>query len=94
MIDSLLRKSVGSLSQKLAEYIHRALAESLSSFPSRGIKKGDFDVLHSLSMPRVLVEIGFVDTRAGAKFFSDKGQLIRISKQIAQSIADFFTEMS
>jgi len=91
MIDPLVRDDVESLSKKLADHVHNGLARAMRSFPSRGIKKGDFDVLHSLGIPRVLAEIGFVDTPRGAALFSNKLELERISREIARSVASFFS---
>lgn len=89
-IDPLIRASVAARSKELAVRIHKALARTMEKLPSRGIKKGDFDVLHSLGIPRVLVEIGFVDTPQGAEQFSDKKKLLDIAREIARAVGAFY----
>jgi N-acetylmuramoyl-L-alanine amidase len=57
--------------------------------PSRGIKQAGFYVLVGASMPKVLVELGFLSNRQDEAFLKSKDGQLEIAKAIFNSIKEY-----
>ncbi|WP_216829897.1 peptidoglycan-binding protein, partial [Alkalihalobacterium elongatum] len=61
------RSSSSSLSKSLAEEIQKELVKAMET-TDRGVKEGNFRVIREITIPSVLVEVGFIDNNSdGAK---------------------------
>ena len=64
------------------------------SIKNRGHRNAGFVVLKSLTIPSILVELGFITNRKEEKLLNDKRYLIKISKIISLSIFNYFNQIS
>ena len=62
------------------------------SINNRGHRNAGFVVLKSLTIPSILVELGFITNKKEEKLLNDKRYLIKISKIISLSIFNFFNQ--
>lgn len=76
------------LSRRAAEKINRNIM-SATSFPSRGVKHGNFCVIRETNMPAVLVEAGFFSNQKDVQLLRQRAHRIALAKAIAKGIDDF-----
>ena len=72
----------------LAWNIHRQLL-SRTGAVDRGVKRARFAVLKDITVPGVLVEIGFISNRAEERKLNDPKYIEKIARGIAEGIAAF-----
>lgn len=58
----------------------------------RGVKSNDFEVLRSVNMPAILIEIGFLSNPEEVKKLSDENYKNELAKGIAQGILTYLDE--
>ncbi|WP_339886682.1 N-acetylmuramoyl-L-alanine amidase [uncultured Flavobacterium sp.] len=88
---SILQEEYRELSVELAAKVQQAFTKK-TSFRNRGVKEAGFLVLRKITMPRVLIEMGFVSNKEeGAFLNSDKGQ-DKLAEAIANSILEYKKE--
>lgn len=88
---SILQEEYRELSVELAAKVQQAFTKK-TSFRNRGVKEAGFLVLRKITMPRVLIEMGFVSNKEeGAFLNSDNGQ-DKLAEAIANSILDYKKE--
>lgn len=87
IIFSLMQNAYLEQSLDFASYIQKNFDQN-THLKNRGVKQAGFLVLYKTSMPRVLVEAGFISNPDEEKYLnSEKGQ-----KQLASSIYEAFKE--
>ena len=62
------------------------------SIKNRGHRNAGFVVLKSLTIPSVLVELGFISNKKEVQLLNDKRYLTKISKIISLSILNYFNQ--
>lgn len=77
-----------TLSRRAAEKINRQIT-TLTPFPSRGVKHGNFCVIRETSMPAVLVEAGFFSNAKDVQLLRQRAQRNSLAKAIAKGIDEF-----
>ena len=77
-------------SSKIANIVIRNI-EKLS-IKNRGHRNAGFVVLKSLTIPSVLVELGFITNKKEEKLLNNKRYLTKISKIISLSILNYFNQ--
>ena len=88
---SILQEEYRELSVELAAKVQQAFTKKTSS-KNRGVKEAGFLVLRKITMPRVLIEMGFVSNKEeGAFLNSDNGQN-KLAEAIANSIMEYKKE--
>jgi N-acetylmuramoyl-L-alanine amidase len=88
---SILQEEYRELSVELAAKVQQAFTKK-TTFRNRGVKEAGFLVLRKITMPRVLIEMGFVSNKEeGAFLNSDNGQ-DKLAEAIANSILDYKKE--
>lgn len=76
-------------SRFLAEKTEAKLSETIKGLPSRGVKRAGFKVLHSLAMPSILVEFGYVSNSADAAILKNNVNRSKLAQGIYAGVADF-----
>jgi N-acetylmuramoyl-L-alanine amidase len=88
---SILQEEYRELSVELAAKVQQAFTKK-TTFKNRGVKEAGFLVLRKITMPRVLIEMGFVSNKnEGAFLNSDSGQ-DKLAEAIANSILEYKKE--
>lgn len=88
---SILQEEYRELSVELAAKVQQAFTKKTDS-KNRGVKEAGFLVLRKITMPRVLIEMGFVSNKQeGAFLNSDSGQ-DKLAEAIANSILEYKKE--
>jgi len=77
-------------SSKIANIIIRNVKKI--SIKNRGHRNAGFVVLKSLTIPSVLVELGFITNKKEEKLLNNKRYLAKISKIISLSILNYFNQ--
>ena len=77
-------------SSKIANIVIRNIEKI--SIKNRGHRNAGFVVLKSLTIPSILVELGFITNKKEEKLLNDKRYLIKISKIISLSIFNYFNQ--
>lgn len=77
-----------SASIRLAESIHPALVKGYG-LHDRGIKRANLHIVRETTMPSILIEGGFMDSRIDIKKLRDPKVLVNVGKLIAQNFAKF-----
>ena len=72
--------------------IHSHVAAVFASvgLPDRGQKQANFAVLRETKMPAILLEYGFIDSRADAALLDDAAFLERLAQATATGVAEAF----
>lgn len=71
-----------------AELVQSEL-DKLWEIPPRGIKQAPLKVLSSVTMPAILVEIGFISNPQEEKIFQNDDFLLKIAQSLSRAIIDF-----
>lgn len=88
LVTELGRLETQRASARLAKAVQKRLAESRPT-QNRGVRQGSYDVLGELSVPAILVEIGFVDhALEGPELLQPEIQRA-IANAIAQGVLDY-----
>lgn len=88
IVGDLIQTLLLEQSYKLAGYIHgKSLEYKLTS--DRGLKQAGFYVLKWVSMPSVLIEIGFITNKKEVEKLASKEYQKKIAKAIAEGIREF-----
>ena len=77
-------------SSKIANIVIRNIKKL--SIKNRGHRNAGFVVLKSLTIPSVLVELGFITNKKEEKLLNNKRYLTKISKIISLSILNYFNQ--
>ena len=77
-------------SSKIANIVIKNITKL--SINNRGHRNAGFVVLKSLTIPSILIELGFITNREEEKLLNDKRYLIKISKIISLSIFNYFNQ--
>lgn len=87
----LLEKQAKTLyrSKFLAEYTINKLNASVTNLPSRGVKRAGFKVLHSLDMPSILVEFGYISNDADALILKNNINRSRLAQGVYAGVSEF-----
>lgn len=80
--------NVSANTQKLQETIHRNIMDQMD-VADRGEKRANFAVVRQTSMPAVLTENLFIDTKADAAKLKDSKQLDKIAQGHADGIIEY-----
>jgi N-acetylmuramoyl-L-alanine amidase len=76
-------------SRQLAEKVEAQLGASVAELPSRGVKRAGFKVLHSMAMPSVLVEFGYVSNLSDAEILKNYTARTRLAQGLYFGVRDF-----
>ncbi len=75
-------------SRQLAEWVERRFA-TMPGLTSRGVRRAGFRVLHSLSIPSILVELAYMSNPSDVALLHDKNMRWRMAYVIYKGIKDF-----
>lgn len=76
-------------SRQLAEKVETQLGASVVELPSRGVKRAGFKVLHSMAMPSILVEFGYVSNLSDAEILKNYTARTRLAQGLYFGVRDF-----
>lgn len=76
-------------SQQLAHRMNFRLAAAVPGLSSRGVKRAGFKVLHSMSLPSILVELGYISNANEARLLKVQNAQIRLAQAIYLGVRDF-----
>ena len=77
-------------SSKIANIVIRNIKKI--SVKNRGHRNAGFVVLKSLTIPSILIELGFITNKKEEKLLNNKKYLTKISKIISLSILNYFNQ--
>jgi N-acetylmuramoyl-L-alanine amidase len=77
-------------SKKLAETINRKLKKL--DWKNRGVKEGPFFILSGLTMPAILLELGFLSNQDDEEKLLNEEERQRLANSIAEGIREFLSE--
>ena len=77
-------------SSKIANIVIRNIKKI--SIKNRGHRNAGFVVLKSLTIPSILIELGFITNKKEEKLLNNKSYLTKISKIISLSILNYFNQ--
>jgi len=76
-------------SRQLAEKVEAQLSASVVELTSRGVKRAGFKVLHSMAMPSILVEFGYVSNYQDAEILKNYNARTRLAQGLYFGVRDF-----
>ncbi len=76
-------------SQQLAQRVENRMRVAVPGLASRGVKRAGFKVLHSLNLPSILVELGYISNPAEANLLKVQNNQIRLAQSIYLGVRDF-----
>jgi N-acetylmuramoyl-L-alanine amidase len=76
-------------SRQLADRVESRLDASVTSLPSRGVKRAGFKVLHSMTMPSILVEFGYTSNSSDVKVLKNYTYRTRMAQGVYLGVRDF-----
>ena len=76
-------------SRQLAEKVEAQISASVVELPSRGVKRAGFKVLHSMAMPSILVEFGYVSNQQDAEILKNYNARTRLAQGLYFGVRDF-----
>ncbi len=82
-------ESGGQKSQRLADYVRRALCEQIRT-PSRGTQPCNFYVVKHTDMPATLIELAFISNKEEEKLMSSREGVVKMAQGILDGIEDYF----
>lgn len=88
---SILQEEYRELSVELAAKVQQAFTKK-TSFRNRGVKEAGFLVLRKITMPRVLIEMGFVSNKEEGAFLNSESGQSKLAEAIANSILEYKKE--
>ncbi len=88
---SILQEEYRELSVDLAARVQQAFTKK-TTFKNRGVKEAGFLVLRKITMPRVLIEMGFVSNKEEGAFLNSESGQEKLAEAIANSILEYKNE--
>ena len=88
---SILQEEYRDLSIELAAKVQQAFTKK-TTFRNRGVKEAGFLVLRKITMPRVLIEMGFVSNKEEGAFLNSESGQKKLAEAIANSILEYKKE--
>ena len=88
---SILQEEYRELSVELAAKVQQAFTKK-TTFRNRGVKEAGFLVLRKITMPRVLIEMGFVSNKEEGAFLNSESGQEKLAQAIANSILEYKKE--
>lgn len=88
---SILQEEYRELSVELAAKVQQAFTKK-TTFRNRGVKEAGFLVLRKITMPRVLIEMGFVSNKEEGAFLNSEEGQNKLAEAIANSIIEYKKE--
>lgn len=88
---SILQEEYRELSVELAAKVQQAFTKK-TTFKNRGVKEAGFLVLRKITMPRVLIEMGFVSNKEEGAFLNSESGQNKLAEAIANSILEYKKE--
>ena len=79
-------------STKLAAKVQRNLVAA-TSFPDRQVRQGIYWVLHSVAMPSILIEFGFISNPAEEEKLNDAAMQAKMAEAVASAFQEYKNEM-
>ncbi len=76
-------------SNQLCERLGNRLAVAVPGLPFRGVKRAGFKVLHSLSLPSALLELGYTSNNTDAWYLKNQQAQQRLAQAVYLGIRDF-----
>jgi N-acetylmuramoyl-L-alanine amidase len=76
-------------SRQLAQLTESRLGSAVSALPSRGVKRAGFKVLHSMTMPSILVEFGYTSNINDVKVLKNYTHRTRLAQAVYLGVKDF-----
>jgi len=76
-------------SRQLAEKVGARMARAVPGLYLRGVKRAGFKVLHSMAMPSILVELGYMSNPNDAAILKNAEAQKRLSQAIYSGVRDF-----
>lgn len=76
-------------SGKLANVVEHYLSRAIENLPSRGVKRAGFRVLHSLVVPSILVELGYISNYYDANILKDSNSKVKLAEAIYNGVKAF-----
>lgn len=88
LVAELVRLEAQRASARLAKAVQKRLIESRPA-QNRGVRQGAYDVLAELSIPAILVEVGFIDHPIEGAELATAATQNQIAAAIAQGVLDY-----
>lgn len=79
-------------STKFAAKVQRNLV-SVTSFPDRKVQQGSFWVLHSVAMPSILIEFGFISNPTEEAQLMDAAMQLKMAEAVASAFQEYKNEI-
>lgn len=79
-------------STKFAAKVQRNLV-SATSFPDRKVQQGSFWVLHSVAMPSILIEFGFISNPTEEAQLMDAAMQLKMAEAVASAFQEYKNEI-
>lgn len=77
-------------SRMIAENVHHAVFSKLKDYAvSRGVKAETFYVLKGAIMPSILVEVGFISSKADLEYLQEEERLSKLVDAMAQGVEQY-----
>lgn len=92
ILSNLRHVAAHSGSVRLAARVQKALVRARGEALNRGIRQASFDVLMGLSMPGVLVEVGFIDHQVEGPQLKQPAVQRAIAKAMAEAIIEHLSQ--
>ena len=86
-----MQEEYRELSVELAAKVQQAFTKK-TTFRNRGVKEAGFLVLRKITMPRVLIEMGFVSNKEEGAFLNSEEGQNKLAEAIANSIIEYKKE--
>ena len=83
---TIIQDANAKQSMNLANHIQQQLSLSINDKLDRGVKQAGFQVLWGVTMPNVLVEVGFITNKDERKNLTSKNYQTKVSKAIVKAI--------
>ena len=84
-----MQANIMSQSRQLAEKTELRLSQAVPNLPSRGVKRAGFRVLHSLNMPSILVEFGYISNYTDSLILKDYTSRTKLAQALYVGISNF-----
>lgn len=86
-----MQEAVMYKSSILAQKTEARLSNAVESLISRGVKRAGFKVLHSINIPSILVEFGYISNKNDNEALKNEQNRSKLAYSVYAGIADFLT---